>query len=141
GHAPPLRTAPLRVTAGWRCSHIPYYAGRMDGLLATVNVAVVGIGADEVPGKTVVDRLETAGHRVIATKQIAAGAPLLEVLSDWIDDEQIDLVVAVATDTDPVRAAMTPLVTRPLPGFGELLRAAAFSEIGSAAMLLDGEAA
>jgi len=113
----------------------------MDGSPVSVNVAVVGIGVDEAPVKTVIERLETAGHRVLGKKQIAAGAPLLDVLAGCIEDAEIDIVLLVAHDTDPVRDAMAPLVTKALPGFGELLRAAAFSEIGSAAMLLDGEAA
>ena len=113
----------------------------MDGLAVSVNVAVVGIGADEAPIKTVIDRLQTAGHRILGTKQVAAGAPLLDVLTGCIEDADIDIVLAIAHDPDPVRDAMAPLVTKPLPGFGELLRAAAFSEIGFAAMTLDGEAA
>ncbi|MBV8756304.1 MAG: AgmX/PglI C-terminal domain-containing protein [Deltaproteobacteria bacterium] len=113
----------------------------MDGNSVPVNVAVVGVGADDAATRTAAERLATAGHEVIDSKQLAAGAPLLEVLTDWIEDERIDVVIAIANDTDPVRAALAPMITKSIPGFGELLRAAAFSEIGSAAMLLDGEAA
>ena len=113
----------------------------MDGTTVAVNVAVVGVGADDAATRTAAERLAAAGHEVVDSKQLAAGAPLLEVLTDWIDDDRIDVVIAIANDTEPVRAAMAPLVSREIPGFGELLRAAAFSEIGSAAMLLEGEAA
>ena len=113
----------------------------MDGTTVPVNVAVVGVGADDAATRTAAERLAAAGHEVVDSKQLAAGAPLLEVLTDWIDDDRIDIVIAIANDTEPVRAAMAPLVSREIPGFGELLRAAAFSEIGSAAMLLEGDAA
>ncbi|HSN30200.1 MAG TPA: hypothetical protein VLT45_28125, partial [Kofleriaceae bacterium] len=112
----------------------------MDGNSVAVNVAVVGVGADDAATRTAAERLAAAGHEIVDSKQLAAGAPLLEVLTDWIEDERVDVVVAVAHDTEPVRAALAPMVSRAIPGFGELLRAAAFAEIGSAAMLLDGEA-
>lgn len=113
----------------------------MDGTTVPVNVAVVGVGADDTATRTAAERLAAAGHEVLDSKQLAAGAPLLEVFTDWIEDDRIDVVIAIAHDTEPVRAALAPMVTRAIPGFGELLRAAAFSEIGSAAMLLEGDAA
>lgn len=106
-----------------------------------VNVAVVCVGTDDAALKIVVDRLGSLGHRFLEVQQKASGDPLLELLSSWIDNPEIDVVLAVASDTDPVRAAVAPLVTRSLPGFGELLRIAAFGEIGSSAMTLDAEAA
>jgi molybdenum cofactor biosynthesis protein B len=106
-----------------------------------VNVAVVSVGTDDAALRIVVDRLGALGHRLLEVQQKASGDPLLELLSDWIDHPEIDVVLAIASDTDPVRAAVQPLVTRSLPGFGELLRIAAFGEIGSSAMTLDAEAA
>jgi molybdenum cofactor biosynthesis protein B len=106
-----------------------------------VNVAVMCVGTDDAALNVVVDRLGSLGHRVVEVQRRASGDPVLEVFSKWIDDPEIDVVIAVASDTDPVRAAISPLITRSLPGFGELLRIAAFGEIGSSAMTLDAEAA
>jgi molybdopterin adenylyltransferase len=105
-----------------------------------VNVAVMCVG-DDAALNVVVDRLGSVGHHVVEVQQRASGDPVLELFSKWIDDPEIDVVIAVASDTDPVRAAISPLITRSLPGFGELLRIAAFGEIGSSAMTLDAEAA
>ena len=113
----------------------------MDGLPVPVNVAVVGVGTDDAAVKTVIEKLGALGHRFLEIQQRTSSDPLLELLSTWLDNPNIDVVLALAADTDPVRAAVAPLVTRSLPGFGELLRIAAFDEIGSAAMTLDAEAA
>jgi molybdenum cofactor biosynthesis protein B len=106
-----------------------------------VNVAMVGVGADEAAVKIVHERLDALGHQFIDVQQRTGSDPLLELLTTWVENPEIDVVLAIANDIDPVRAALEPLVSRSIPGFGELLRLTAFSEIGSSAMTLDAEAA
>jgi len=113
-----------------------------------LNVAVLAIGdalaiTDEPPAQLVIDRFTASGHRVVA--QAVAGDFLQVIrakLLEWIADPTIDVVVATAgTKTEYAAAALAPLVTRPLVGFSDLFRYMTFEEIGTAAMLVDADAA
>src|SRR5665647_659200 len=113
-----------------------------------LNVAVLAIGdalaiSDEPPAQLVVDRFLGAGHKVVAQHVVgdflqAIRAKFLE----WIADPTIDVVVATAgARTEYAAAALAPLVTKPLVGFSDLFRYMTFEEIGTAAMLVDADAA
>jgi molybdenum cofactor biosynthesis protein B len=113
----------------------------MDGLPVSVNVAIVGIGADEAAPKVIVEQLGELGHRFVHVQQIPSGEPLLPTLTAWVESADLDVVIVVTPDVGSVRDTLDPLVTRDLPGFAELFRIAAFGEIGSSAMVLDADAA
>jgi len=113
-----------------------------------LNVAVLAIGdaltiGDEPPAQLVVDRFTQAGHKVVA--QAVAGDFVQVIrakLLEWIADPTIDVVVATAgTRTEHAASALAPLVTKPLVGFSDLFRYMTFEEIGTAAMLVDADAA
>jgi molybdenum cofactor biosynthesis protein B len=91
-------------------------------------------------GALVVERLESAGHRVeqreIIPDDPAVMRPLLESLRDH---DQIDAVMMTGgtgiTSRDMTFETVTSLLSKPLPGYGELFRMLSYEEIGPAAML------
>ena len=102
--------------------------------------------ADDRSGAIVVERLERAGHRV-AEREIVRDdvEEIRHVLRRWIGDETVDVVIATGgtgvTRRDVTPEAMAPLVTKPIPGFGELFRWLSYAEIGTSTIQSRAEAA
>ncbi len=120
----------------------------MERGFVSLNVAVLAIGdaltiVDEPPAQLIVDRFTTAGHKVV--HQAVVGDFLQTIrakLLEWIADPAVDVILATAgTRTEYGAAALAPLVTKPLIGFSDLFRYMTFEEIGTAAMLVDADAA
>lgn len=120
----------------------------MERTFIGLNVAVLSIGdalilADEPPAQLVLDRFLGAGHKIVA--QAVVGDFLQAIRAkflEWIADPAIDVIIATAgTQTAHGGEALKPLITRPLVGFSDLFRYMTFEEIGTAAMLVDAEAA
>jgi molybdenum cofactor biosynthesis protein B len=116
-----------------------------------VNVAVLTISdtrteADDTSGQLVVDRLREVGHR-IAARAIVKDSEIVirSQLAQWIADSGIDVVIATGgtgvTPRDVTPEALAPLVTKPIPGFGELFRYLSYAEIGSATIQSRADAA
>jgi len=87
-------------------------------------------------GGLLMDQLLAAGH-VIAQRTIVKD-DLLAVrgaLSFGIDSPAIDVVIATGgtgiTQRDITPEALAPLVTKAIPGFGELFRYLSYAEIGA----------
>lgn len=113
-----------------------------------LNVAVLAIGdaltiADEPPAQLIVDRFTTAGHKVVAQAVVGDFLQTIRAkLLEWVADPSVDVILAIAgTRTEYGAAALAPLVTKPLIGFADLFRYMTFEEIGTAAMLVDADAA
>ncbi len=91
-------------------------------------------------GQGIVDRLTAAGH-VIADRHIIPDSPsemrpLLEHLRDRDDVEAILMTGGTGVSSrDQTYETVTALLTKPLPGYGELFRMLSYEEIGAAAML------
>jgi molybdenum cofactor biosynthesis protein B len=91
-------------------------------------------------GALVVERLHSAGHRIEQREVIPDDPdvmrPLLELLRDH---DGIDAVLMTGgtgiTNRDMTFETVTSLLTKPLPGYGELFRMLSYEEIGAAAML------
>ncbi len=97
-------------------------------------------------GALIVERLEAMGHTVARRKIHQDEAEgLREVLHGWIDDPEVDIVIATggtglaARDVTP--EALAPLITKPIPGFGELFRALSYEDIGTSTVQSRAEAA
>jgi len=113
-----------------------------------LNVAVLAVGdalaiSDEPPAQLTVDRFTQAGHKVVATAVVGDFVQVIRAkLLEWVADPTIDVIIATAgTKTEYAAAALAPLVTKPLVGFSDLFRYMTFEEIGTAAMLVDADAA
>ena len=113
---------------------------------AVVTVSDTRTLDDDHSGALLVAELEKAGH-TIARRRIVKDdcAAIRAELELGIGDGEIDVVIATggtgitARDTTP--EALAPLVTKSIPGFGELFRQLSYAEIGAATIQSRAEAA
>ena len=116
-----------------------------------VNVAVLTVSdtrtlETDTSGQLIVDRLAEAGHRIAARELVIDSEVLIRArLAQWIADPGVDVVIATGgtgvTPRDVTPEALAPLVTKPIPGFGELFRWISFQEIGTSTIQSRAEAA
>lgn len=117
----------------------------------SVRVAVLTVSdtrtlADDRSGTVLVELLEQAGHRLVARAILRDELELIrERMRAWIADEEIQVVLVTGgtgvTARDITPEALAPLITKPIPGFGELFRWLSFAEIGTSTIQSRAEAA
>ncbi len=112
--------------------------------LGPINCAVLTISdskteKEDVSGKIMIDLLSQAGHKVV-NYQVITNDP--EVVTRTIKaqiDAEVDIVLTTGgtglSKRDLTIEAVTPLLDRVLPGFGELFRMLSHKQVGSAALL------
>jgi molybdenum cofactor biosynthesis protein B len=108
--------------------------------IAVLTVSDTRTLATDTSGALIVELAEAAGHtiveRAVVPDETDRMKPLLEAYRDWPD-----LDVALLTGgtgispRDLTCEVVSELLTKPLPGYGELFRMLSFAEIGPAAML------
>ena len=120
----------------------------MERVFIGLNIAVLVVSeADAVAADAcralAAERLAGAGHRIAQQNQIDDNVQQIRArLLEYVADADIDVVVVVAPiKSESAGIALDPMITRPLDGFNDLLRMIAYQELGSAAMLIDAEAA
>jgi molybdenum cofactor biosynthesis protein B len=96
-------------------------------------------------GGTLVERLTAAGHRIAQRRIISDDLEKIRAqLEQWIADPAIDVVIATGgtgiTQRDVTPDALAPLITKPIPGFGELFRWLSYEEIGASTIQSRAEA-
>ncbi len=116
-----------------------------------VNVAVLTVSdtrtlATDSSGQLVVDKLTEAGHAVVARRIVTDSELQIRAqLAAWIADPGVDVVIATGgtgvTPRDVTPEALQPLITKSIPGFGELFRQVSFAEIGASTIQSRAEAA
>jgi len=90
----------------------------------------------DTSGAYIAARMTEVGH-TIAARAIVIDSELLirAQLAAWIADPVIEVIIATGgtgvTPRDVTPEALAPLVTKPIPGFGELFRQISFEEIGT----------
>ena len=116
-----------------------------------INIAVLTVSDTRTPetdtsGGYIADRMTAAGHHVAAhviVKDSEIG--IRSQLAQWIADPAVDVVIATGgtgvTPRDVTPEAMAPLITKHIPGFGELFRQLSFAEIGAATIQSRADAA
>ena len=90
-------------------------------------------------GSIACELLRQAGHEVLMQRIVTENlGALRHLLREWTDDARIEVIIAVGgtglDSTDITPEALAPLITKHMPGFGELFRMLAFQEIGVSAM-------
>lgn len=83
--------------------------------------------------------LRQAGHDVLQQRIIVEDlSTLRHLMREWTDDARIHVIIAIGgtglNSTDITPEAISPLVTKHMPGFGEVFRMLAFQEIGVSAL-------
>src|SRR5579862_2528875 len=113
----------------------------MERQFISVNVGVLTVSdtrteATDTSGAYIADRLTEVGHRIAARAIVNDSELAIRAqLERWIADPGIDVVIATGgtgvTPRDVTPEALAPLVTKPIPGFGELFRWLSYEEIGA----------
>ena len=123
----------------------------MEPQLIPVHVAVLTVSdtrtlETDTSGAYIADRLTEVGHRIVARTIVKDGELVIRAqLAQWIADPGVDVVIATGgtgvTPRDVTPEALAPLITKPIPGFGELFRWLSFQEIGTSTIQSRAEAA
>ncbi len=109
-----------------------------------LNLAVLTISdsrteTDDKSGQRLVERIESAGHH-LASKQIVKDDiyAIRAVISAWIADENINAIVTTGgtgiTGRDGTPEAVSVLLDKEIPGFGERFRAISWQQIKTSTM-------
>ncbi|MEN9898889.1 MAG: molybdenum cofactor biosynthesis protein [Pseudomonadota bacterium] len=104
-----------------------------------LNIAVLTISdtrndTNDISGDTLVEKIQQAGHKVIEKKIVTDNIYRIRaVISQWIVDEQINVIVTTGgtgvTGRDGTPEAITPLLDKVLDGFGEIFRWLSYADI------------
>jgi len=104
-----------------------------------VNIAILTISdsrslAEDRSGDILVDRLETAGHKLAARIIVKDERDLIAAqYREWIADPDIEIVISTGgtglTGRDITPEAMSDVIEKEVPGFGELFRWISFQKI------------
>jgi len=99
----------------------------------------------DTSGNLLVQRLEQAGHRIAERKiQRDECAQIRALFERWIKDPIIDVIITTGgtglTQRDVTPEAVHGLITKPIPGFGELFRMLSYDDIGTSTIQSRAEA-
>jgi molybdopterin adenylyltransferase len=113
----------------------------MEREFVAVNVGVLTVSdtrthADDKSGALIKELLQAAGHRIASHVIMRDDELSLRAqMATWIADPTIDVIIATGgtgvTPRDVTPEAMAPLVSKAIPGFGELFRYLSFADIGT----------
>jgi molybdopterin adenylyltransferase len=106
-----------------------------------VNVALLTVSdsrslENDTSGNILAERITAAGHQLVERAILRDDtAAITSRLHNWIDDEQIDVVITTGgtglTGRDVTPEALERVKTKDIPGFGELFRWLSFASIGT----------
>lgn len=106
-----------------------------------INIAVMTVSdtrteADDKSGDTLAERLQGAGHNLAARAIVKDDqAAIVAQLREWIDDPEIDAVLATGgtgvTGRDVTPEAFHAVYEKEVAGFGELFRMLSYEKIGT----------
>ena len=107
---------------------------------AVVTVSDTRTVETDTGGQCLIDHLEDAGH-VLVERQIVPDEPAVmrPLLERFRDAENVDVVLMTGgtgiTARDQTYETVSDMLTKPLPGYGELFRMLSYEEIGAATIL------
>jgi len=102
--------------------------------LAILTVSDTRTEADDVSGKTLVERVQQAGHQLFEKKIVPDNIyRIRSVVSQWIADDAVNVVISTGgtgvTGRDGTPEAVEPLLDKKLDGFGEVFRMLSYQTI------------
>lgn len=102
--------------------------------IAVLTVSDSRTEATDVSGRTLVERITVAGHRVVDRRIVPDDIYRIRaVVSQWIADETVQVVISTGgtgvTGRDGTPEAMAPLFDKTLDGFGEIFRMVSYEDI------------
>ena len=104
--------------------------------VAVLTVSDTRTEETDTSGKILVEKLTEAGH-TLSDKKIVIDDKykLRATVSNWIADDVTQVILVTGgtgfTERDSTPDAITPLLDREIPGFGELFRQISFQQIGT----------
>jgi molybdenum cofactor biosynthesis protein B len=104
--------------------------------IALLTISDTRTRADDRSGDTLAERIAAAGH-ILQAREISRDSveEILAHMHRWIDDPQIDVIIATGgtgvTGRDVTPEAIARIQDKPIPGFGELFRWISFQKIGT----------
>jgi molybdopterin adenylyltransferase len=107
---------------------------------AVITISDTRTTENDTSGRTIVEQLKQAGHQVLAW-EIVPDEPrrILDLISKLKKLPGLDAILLTGGtgvgSRDQTFETLSPLLTKTLPGFGELFRMLSYPEIGAAAML------
>lgn len=107
--------------------------------LCVLTVSDTRTANDDTSGDYLVSAIAKAGHAMLE-RAIAKDDRyrLRAIVSGWIADERVHGVIITGgtgfTGRDSTPEAITPLLDKPMPGFGEIFRLISYEEIGTSTM-------
>ncbi|HVH97887.1 MAG TPA: molybdenum cofactor biosynthesis protein B [Enhygromyxa sp.] len=123
----------------------------MSESMIPVRIAVMTVSdtrtlADDRSGAVLIERLQAAGHELVARTIVRDEIGLIRAqLRRWIAEPTVQVVLATGgtgiTARDVTPEALAPLISKPIPGFGELFRWLSYAEIGTSTIQSRAEAA
>jgi len=106
-----------------------------------VAIAVLTVSDSRGPkedesGKTLIDRLEAAGHTLVARAVVKDDvAQIRAQVTAWMEDSNIDVVITTGgtglTGRDVTPEAVEALYEKKIEGFGELFRWISYGKVGT----------
>lgn len=104
--------------------------------IAILTVSDTRDEAEDRSGRTLRERAEAAGHRVVAKRIVKDERAAIEAeLRAFLDDPEVQVVIATGgtgiTGRDVTPEAFHAVYEKEIPGFGELFRWISFSKIGT----------
>lgn len=104
--------------------------------IAVLTVSDTRTEANDQSGALVVGLAGQAGHELVERRIVADDVLTIRAtVENWIAGQAVDVVVVTGgtgvTARDVTPEALEPLVTKAIPGFGELFRSLSYAEIGA----------
>ena len=104
--------------------------------IAVLTVSDTRTEADDRSGDTLVERLQTAGHKLASRAIVKDDAGLIAAqFQTWIENPDIDCIIATGgtgvTGRDVTPEALDRVCEKKIPGFGELFRWVSYQKIAS----------
>lgn len=104
--------------------------------LAVITVSDTRTEADDVSGRTLVERAQAAGHHVVVRRIVPDERAVIEAaLRELVADPEVDVVIATGgtgvTGRDVTPEAFEAVYDKAIPGFGELFRQLSYRTIGT----------
>lgn len=104
--------------------------------IGLVTVSDTRTQATDKSGDLLAERIETAGHCLLARKIVKDDVlAIRDLFAGWIADPAIEVVIATGgtgvTGRDVTPEALAMVAEKSIPGFGELFRYLSFAKIGT----------
>ncbi len=104
-----------------------------------LNIAILTVSdtrteADDISGKTLVERVEKSGHSLFSKIIVMDNIyQIRATVSKWITDDKVNVIISTGgtgvTGRDGTPEAVEPLLDKTLAGFGEVFRMLSYQDI------------